>query len=92
VTLVGCGSDDDAVSCLTAACTASNFVLPADAIYVSPGATDGTDLKDAIITVLTDVADNAVIVLPKGDFIVSSSITVTDATGYTITGHGIARL
>jgi parallel beta-helix repeat protein len=90
VTLVGCGgSDEQTGSCLTATCTASNFVLPANAIYVSPDATDGTDLKDAIITALTDVADNAVIVLPKGEFIVSASITVTDATGITITGHGI---
>ncbi len=91
MTLVGCGSSsDDAVDpCLTADCSASGFVLPTDAIYVSADAADGTDLKNAIITALTDVADNAVIVLPEGEFIVSSSITVTDATGITITGHGM---
>ncbi|OUR67053.1 hypothetical protein A9Q73_06320 [Bermanella sp. 47_1433_sub80_T6] len=91
LTLAGCGSDsDNAVDpCLTADCTASGFVLPEDAIYVSADAADGTDLKNAIITALTDVADNAVIVLPEGEFIVSASITVTDATGITITGHGM---
>jgi parallel beta-helix repeat protein len=99
VSMTGCGgsnsSSDDAVSgagssieCATP-CTASGFVFPAGAIYVSPDAADGTDLKDAIITALTDTPDNAVIVLPKGSFIVSSSITVTDAEGITITGHGI---
>ncbi len=69
--------------------TASGFVLPEDAIYVLPNAVDGTDLKNAIITALTDTPDNAVIVLPAGNFIVSSSITITDATGITITGYGM---
>jgi parallel beta-helix repeat protein len=97
--MTGCGgsdsSNDDvsgdgsAIECASP-CTASGFVFPADAIYVSPDAVDGTDLKDAIITALTDTPDNAVVVLPKGSFVVSSSITVTDATGITITGHGLA--
>lgn len=75
--------------CLNAECTTSGFVLPSNALYVSPDAVDGSDLKDAIITALTDIPDNAVIVLPKGSFVVSSSITVTDATGITITGYGM---
>jgi parallel beta-helix repeat protein len=99
VGITGCGGDDNdsnndvlegnssIVSEL--AVTASGFVLPIGAIYVSPDAVDGTDLKDAIIIALTDIADNAVVVLPKGSFVVSSSITVTDATGITITGHGL---
>ena len=96
--MTGCGGDDDdkdkggdetgGIEC-TLPCTASGFVFPADAIYVSPDAADGTDLRDAIITALTDTAENAVIVLPAGKFVVSSSITVTDATGITITGHGM---
>ena len=94
--MVACGGDSSSDSsedvvdiCLNSACTASGFVLPNNAIYVSPNASDGTDLKNAIITALTDIPDNAVIVLPKGSFVVSSSITVTDATGITITGHGM---
>jgi len=97
--MTGCGGDSDNKSsgtaqvavdpCLSVDCTASGFVLPANAIYVSPDAADGADLKDALITALTDIPDNAVIVLPKGSFIVSSAITVTDATGITITGHGM---
>lgn len=72
-------------------CTRSGFELPAGAIYVSPDEVDGADLKNALITALTDIPDNAVIVLPKGSFTVSSSITVTDATGVTITGHGMTE-
>lgn len=96
--MTGCGGssdDDDAVGEVggviecASPCTASGFVFPENAIYVSPDAADGTDLRDAIITALTDTPDNAVVVLPAGNFIVSSSITVTDATGLTITGHGI---
>jgi parallel beta-helix repeat protein len=85
--ITGCGgsSNDEG----TPVSTASGFVLPANAIYVSPDAVDGTDLKDAIITALTDIPENSVIVLPEGSFVVSSSITVTDATGITITGHGL---
>ncbi|MEH6451199.1 MAG: parallel beta-helix domain-containing protein [Oleispira sp.] len=99
VSMTGCGGDDndsnnDALGgsspiVCESACTASGFVFPVGAIYVSPDAVDGTDLKDAIIIALTDIADNAVVVLPKGSFVVSSSITVTDATGITITGHGL---
>ena len=58
--------------------TASGFVLPEDAIYVVPNAVDGTDLKNAIMTALTDTPDNSVIVLPAGDFIVSSSKPLDD--------------
>ena len=75
--------------CVEANCTASGFVLPSDAIYVSADAVDGTDLKNAFITALTDIPDNSVVVLPKGSFAISSTITVTDATGITITGHGM---
>jgi parallel beta-helix repeat protein len=92
--MTGCGGDDDNKSeevnpCATAECTSSGYVLPADAIYVSPDAEDGADLKDALTIALTDIPENAVIVLPKGSFVVSSGITVTDAQGITITGHGI---
>lgn len=55
--MTGCGGSSDSKSntaaevaidpCLSADCTASGFVLPANAIYVSPDAEDGTDLKDA---------------------------------------------
>ena len=99
LSLTACGGDSNnndisqvaADLCLSADCTASGFILPADAIYVAPDAVDGSDLKDALITALTDIPENSVIVLPKGSFIVSSSITVTDATGITITGHGMAE-
>lgn len=86
VSLTGCGGDDDQGDKNV---TASGFILPEGAIYVSADAADGTDLRDAIITALTDIPEHSVIVLPKGSFTVSSSITVTDATGITITGHGI---
>ncbi|MBQ0732440.1 MAG: right-handed parallel beta-helix repeat-containing protein [Oleispira antarctica] len=99
--MTGCGGDDSSSSskstsnlidpCLNADCTNSGFILPSNAIYVSADAADGTDLKNALITALTDIPDNSVIVLPKGSFIVSSSITVTDATGITITGHGMTE-
>ncbi|MBL4799675.1 MAG: right-handed parallel beta-helix repeat-containing protein [Oleispira sp.] len=96
--MTGCGGssdDDDAVGEVggviecASDCTASGFVFPENAIYVSPDAADGSDIKDALITALTDTPDNAVIVLPKGSFVVSSSIAVTDAEGITITGYGI---
>jgi len=82
------GGAGDVIECASA-CTASGFVFPDNAIYVAADAVEGSDIKDALITALTDTPDNAVIVLPKGSFVVSSAIAITDAEGITITGHGI---
>ncbi|MEH6346442.1 MAG: parallel beta-helix domain-containing protein [Bermanella sp.] len=85
MTLIGCGSssDSDAVT------TASGYEIPSDAIYVSADAADGTDITEAFVEAVTDVATDAVIVLPKGNFTISATVNVVAANGITITGHGI---
>ena len=102
IALAGCGSDSDSDEIVTpiddtpvvdacaapVVCTDSGFILSDDAIYVAADAADGTDITDAINFALFDIADDAVLVLPKGDFIVSNSILIEDANGITITGHG----
>ncbi len=85
IALMGCGSDDET----STDHTDSGFALPENAIYVSPNAEDGTDITEEFITAVTDISPDTVVVLPKGNFLISSTINITDANGITITGHGI---
>ena len=85
MTLIGCGSSSDSDTVTTA----SGYEIPSDAIYVSADAADGTDITEAFVEAVTDVATDAVIVLPKGNFTISATVNVVAANGITITGHGI---
>jgi len=69
--------------------TTSGYSFPCDAIYVAPDAVDGDDITNALLLALFEVADDAVVVLPEGDFKVSETITVAAASGLTLTGYGI---
>jgi len=69
--------------------TTSGYVIPADAIYVAPDAQGGDDITNALLLALFEVADDAVIVMPQGNFIVSETITVSATNGVTLTGYGI---
>jgi parallel beta-helix repeat protein len=73
----------------SATCSASGFVLPANAIYVAPNAANGDNITDDITTALFDLDDNTVVVLPAGNFVVDSTINISGASGLTLTGHGI---
>lgn len=73
----------------TAAATTSGFAMPSNSIYVAPEAESGDDITDALLLALFDVPDDATVVLPKGRFLVTETITVTSASGITLTGHGI---
>lgn len=67
----------------------SGFVFPADAIYVAPDANDGDDITNELLLALFEVADDAVVVMPQGNFVVSETITVAATNGVTLTGYGI---
>lgn len=67
----------------------SGYVFPADAIFVAPDAKDGDDITNKLLLALFEVADNAVVVLPQGSFVVNETITVAATNGITLTGYGI---
>jgi len=69
--------------------TTSGYGFPCDAIYVAPDAVDGDDITNELLLALFEVADDAVVVLPEGNFKVSETITVSAASGLTLTGYGI---
>lgn len=69
--------------------TTSGFEFPCDAIFVAPDAIDGQDITNDLLTALFEVPAGSTVVLPKGEFIVSETITIASAAGITLTGHGI---
>lgn len=71
------------------AVTTSGFAIPGDAILVAPDAVDGDDITEALSVALFDLPEDALVVLPKGRFVVTESIVVNSASGLTLTGHGI---
>lgn len=73
----------------TCGTTTSGFEFPCDAIFVAPDALDGDDITAELLTALFEVPEGAVVVLPKGNFVVSETITVASASGITLAGHGI---
>lgn len=89
--LMGCidSSSDDGTCFEANDCSASGYSFPSDAIFVAPDAADGDDITEAFVTATTDLPANSVVVLPKGEFQVSATVTITSANGATITGHGI---
>lgn len=99
--LTGCGGDDgkdgqDGVDGASVSAgsqqkdvTTSGFSIPEGAIFVAPDAVDGDDITDALAAALFAIPDDALVVLPKGRFRVSQTITVNSASGLTVTGYGI---
>jgi len=95
--LAGCDGDDgkdgaDGQSVDVSAqlaVTTSGFAIPDDAILVAPDATDGDNITDALSLALFDLPEDALVVLPKGRFVVTESIVVNSARGLTLTGYGI---
>jgi len=69
--------------------TTSGFAFPADAVYVAPDAQNGDDITEALLLALFEVADDSVVVLPEGEFVVSQTITISAANGLILTGYGI---
>jgi len=77
--------------------TTSNFEIPTDSIFIAEvfesltgsAPVEGDDITEAIITATFDIPDDAVVVLPRGRFIVKDSITIFEATGLTLLGYGI---
>ena len=67
----------------------SGFTFPCDAIFVAPDAQQGDDITEALLVALFEIPQNAVVVLPKGEFTVSETITINSASGVVLTGHGI---
>jgi len=77
-------------SCFSAdTCSASGYEFPEGAIFVAADAADGADITTELLTAATDVATDAVIVLPKGNFVVNSTINFEGTAGLVLTGHGI---
>ncbi|MGB0936292.1 MAG: parallel beta-helix domain-containing protein [Colwellia sp.] len=77
--------------------TSSGYDIPANAVFIEEvykSLTDkdlvnGDDITEAVITATFDMEDNAVVVLPRGRFIVKDSVTIFEANGFTLTGYGI---
>lgn len=69
--------------------TTSGFAITENAIFVAPDAADGDDITEALSLALFDIPEDALVVLPKGRFVVTEGIVVNSARGLTITGHGI---
>lgn len=85
------GSDGNSgqVEACDAGVSTSGYAFPCKAIFVAPDAKSGDDITEALLAALFEVPDNAVVVLPKGSFTVSETITVTSANGIVLTGYGI---
>ncbi|MCH8533330.1 MAG: right-handed parallel beta-helix repeat-containing protein [Saccharospirillum sp.] len=69
--------------------TPSGFAITDDAILVAPDAAEGDNITEALSEALFTIGDDALIVLPKGRFVVTETIAINSASGLTITGHGI---
>ncbi|MDO6443351.1 parallel beta-helix domain-containing protein [Marinobacter sp. 2_MG-2023] len=98
--LAGCGDDGDdgkdgkdgvagEVGQSVVVSTTSGFAITEDAIFVAPDAVDGDDITEALSLALFDLSEDALVVLPKGRFVVTESIVVNSARGLTLSGHGI---
>lgn len=92
--LAGCGDDGkdgkdgkDAQSVVGT--TTSGFVIPEGAIFVAPDAADGENITEALSLALFEAPEDALVVLPKGRFVVTESIVVNSARGLTVAGHGM---
>ena len=91
------GTDGAAGNASSGESTSSNYAIPADAIYIAnvyndltgSDPVDGDDITEAIVNATFDMADDTVVVLPRGRFIVKDSITIFEAKGFTLTGYGI---
>ena len=69
--------------------TTSGFAITENAVFVAPDAANGDDITEALSLALFDIQEDALVVLPKGRFMVTEGIVVNSARGLTITGHGI---
>lgn len=73
--------------------TTSGFALPSDAIFIAPDASDGDNITDAInlavFNAFSEGDTDATFVLPRGNFVVDDTITITNGNGLTLTGYGI---
>lgn len=85
------GSDGNSgpVEACNAGASTSGYAFPCKAIFVAPDAKSGDDITEALLEALFEVPDNTVVVLPKGNFTVSETITVNSANGLVLTGYGI---
>ncbi|MBW7472149.1 parallel beta-helix domain-containing protein [Marinobacter sp. M216] len=83
------GSDGSNASAQSTTTTTSGFAIPGDAIFVAADAQPGDDITEALLLALFNVPDDATVVLPKGRFTVSETITINSASGLILTGHGI---
>jgi len=83
----GSGSNNEP-SCDEVSST-SGYTFPCNAIYVAPDAVNGDDITEDLLLALFEVADDAVVVLPEGEFKVSETITISATNGITLTGYGI---
>jgi len=68
----------------------SGFAFPSDAIMVAPDAVDGDDITNDILLALLELPDNATVVLPKGNFVVTTTIIVPNTKDVTFMGYGIS--
>ncbi|MDF0748689.1 right-handed parallel beta-helix repeat-containing protein [Marinobacter sp. 71-i] len=97
ILISGCGEDGDdgargpagTAALEQSVTTTSGFAIPGDAVFVAPDAVSGDDITEEMLLALFDVPDDSVVVLPKGRFTVSETITVNSANGLTLTGYGI---
>lgn len=87
----GSTGNSGTVETCDAGASTSGYVFPCDAIFVAPDAQNGDDITEALLVALFEVPENAVVVLPRGEFTVSETITVTSASGVVLTGHGITE-
>lgn len=92
--LAGCGDDGkDGIAGNSGpgvvATTTSGFTITDDAIFVAPDAVSGEDITEALTLALFDLPEDALVVLPKGRFIVTEGVIVNSAQGLTIAGYGI---
>ncbi|KGD66016.1 hypothetical protein Y5S_00488 [Alcanivorax nanhaiticus] len=85
----GSTGNSSTVETCDAGASTSGYVFPCDAIFIAPDAQNGDDITEALLVALFELPENAVVVLPKGEFTVSETITVTSASGVVLTGYGI---
>lgn len=88
IILSGCNTD---AGTTPSADTTSGYSFPSDAVFIAADAADGSDITTAIINAVTIPTADTVYVLPKGNFVVSSTITIPSADGVTLTGYGMAE-
>lgn len=87
--LTGSDSNSGPAEACDAGASTSGYAFPCKAVFVAPDAKNGDDITEALLQALFEVPDNTVVVLPKGSFKVSETITVNSANGVVLTGYGI---